>query len=440
MSYLQWKTEPVSPPGVPPSYIDDWLLRSDDIPGNAIITNDNLLYDEQPTCAESASKLLEELNGLKEGPANHHPGHPVASLTDDYFAEPLPNWFEENINFNIDLSLYNEGNSFIQENTPFTKCVPQHTPQKHLQDQISLDQQFEDILDSISECFPNEGGSIRQCFPNEGGSLSQIQDEFYTLTPPITPANAYHEEEFTFMNHVPENFLVEPKNELNASLEDNFSNSPTSEHEYEQMDVECDVSNVEEKEESEGEEEGWMLNSQLPAIDSSSASTPENMIDESEDDTQEPWAEELASSPLCNDTTLTEVKEEVQTGDESPSTIVSEETLSSEDLSDDPDWDSPICKKAKSKKASTEVRKTRKPYVKISSAEERKVRKKEQNKKAATRYRMKKKMQAMGVFGEEQELLDENMELKGKVSELRQEVSIMKKLMRDLFRAKGLMK
>lgn len=79
-----------------------------------------------------------------------------------------------------------------------------------------------------------------------------------------------------------------------------------------------------------------------------------------------------------------------------------------------------------------------KPYGRP-TVEDKKVRKKEQNKNAATRYRQKKKAEIKEIVGEEQELADYNDNLQDQVKELSREIGYLKGLMRDLFRAKGLM-
>ncbi|XP_046403300.1 cyclic AMP-dependent transcription factor ATF-4 isoform X2 [Ischnura elegans] len=71
--------------------------------------------------------------------------------------------------------------------------------------------------------------------------------------------------------------------------------------------------------------------------------------------------------------------------------------------------------------------------------DDRKERKKEQNKNAATRYRQKKKAEAEEVFMEEKEMEDKNNELRAKAADLAKEVSYLKKLMREMFKARGML-
>uniref|UniRef100_A0A1B6E4Z1 BZIP domain-containing protein n=1 Tax=Clastoptera arizonana TaxID=38151 RepID=A0A1B6E4Z1_9HEMI len=101
----------------------------------------------------------------------------------------------------------------------------------------------------------------------------------------------------------------------------------------------------------------------------------------------------------------------------------------------DPEWkpdplmDSKVLKK----------RRITKPYSRT-PPEEKKIRKKEQNKNAATRYRMKKKAEVEEILGEEKSLMDKNEQLKTDMHELAREIKYLKSLMKDVFKAKGLIK
>ncbi|XP_015182769.1 PREDICTED: activating transcription factor of chaperone [Polistes dominula] len=113
--------------------------------------------------------------------------------------------------------------------------------------------------------------------------------------------------------------------------------------------------------------------------------------------------------------------------------------ISSEDsTSDDPDW---IADTSCNKKQSISIGKKNrcKPYS-HPTVEDKKVRKKEQNKNAATRYRQKKKQEIKDILGEEHELTECNEKLQGQVKDLQREIGYLKGLMRDLFKAKGLIK
>lgn len=82
-------------------------------------------------------------------------------------------------------------------------------------------------------------------------------------------------------------------------------------------------------------------------------------------------------------------------------------------------------------------RKRVKPYSRTST-EDKKSRKKEQNKNAATRYRLKKKAEVEEILEEERNLQKKNEELENKIGDVQREIKYLKGLMRDLFKAKGL--
>lgn len=85
----------------------------------------------------------------------------------------------------------------------------------------------------------------------------------------------------------------------------------------------------------------------------------------------------------------------------------------------------------------TKTRKRTKPYSR-NTVEDKKSRKKEQNKNAATRYRLKKKAEVEEILMEERHLIDKNNTLGTKITDLQREIKYLKGLMRDLFKAKGL--
>jgi cyclic AMP-dependent transcription factor ATF-4 len=114
---------------------------------------------------------------------------------------------------------------------------------------------------------------------------------------------------------------------------------------------------------------------------------------------------------------------------------------SGEEMCDDPEWiptsvqlTPPVCLKNGRKRGGGT-----KPYSRP-GIEEKRMRKKEQNKNAATRYRQKKKAEIEEILGEEKGLEETNAELQLKVSDLSREIKYLKGLMRDLFKAKGLIK
>lgn len=133
----------------------------------------------------------------------------------------------------------------------------------------------------------------------------------------------------------------------------------------------------------------------------------------------------------------------------SPCTSSNASSISSEDSVDDPDWSfesadsSPSTVGRCSSSAGGPLRQGRrasnKPYSRPNT-EDKRVRKKEQNKNAATRYRQKKKQEIKEILGEEQELVNKNEKLQTQLKDVQREIGYLKGLMRDLFKAKGLLK
>lgn len=124
----------------------------------------------------------------------------------------------------------------------------------------------------------------------------------------------------------------------------------------------------------------------------------------------------------------------------SPCTSSGGSYISSEDSVDDPDWILEPERRTLKQAACVSGKNSRhRPYSRP-TIEDKKVRKKEQNKNAATRYRQKKKQEIKEILGEERELTEHNEKLQNQVKDLQREIGYLKGLMRDLFRAKGLMK
>ncbi|KAL3877904.1 hypothetical protein ACJMK2_035546 [Sinanodonta woodiana] len=92
------------------------------------------------------------------------------------------------------------------------------------------------------------------------------------------------------------------------------------------------------------------------------------------------------------------------------------------------------CKVSKSKKSRHEPYCTE--YVQVGRKEKKKV----QNKNAATRYRLKKRAEKQALQSDESILVEKNKDLKEKVESLQREISYMKDLMAEIYKAKGLKK
>lgn len=87
---------------------------------------------------------------------------------------------------------------------------------------------------------------------------------------------------------------------------------------------------------------------------------------------------------------------------------------------------------------SKQAKQKRKPRQNRRSPEDRQSRKKEQNKSAANRYRQKKKAEIEILQDEERELQKQNDKLRSQCNDICREVKYIKSLLRDAFKAKGL--
>lgn len=110
---------------------------------------------------------------------------------------------------------------------------------------------------------------------------------------------------------------------------------------------------------------------------------------------------------------------------------------SSGNSSDDPDWSPDESKLILNSSLAQKRSRRNRPYT--TGTEDRKNRKKEQNKNAATRYRLKKKAEVEEILTEERQLQKENEDLENNISDIQREIKYIKGLMKDLFKAKGLL-
>lgn len=157
--------------------------------------------------------------------------------------------------------------------------------------------------------------------------------------------------------------------------------------------------------------------------------------------------ENISLSPLGGDVAndLAVVDEYVRSHAEdipspsSPCTSSGGSCISNEDSTDDPDWSFESERKSLKHSVYDSSKNRHKPYSRP-SVEDKKVRKKEQNKNAATRYRQKKKQEIKEIEGEERELTEYNEKLKNQLEDVQRQIGYLKGLMRELFKAKGLLK
>lgn len=120
------------------------------------------------------------------------------------------------------------------------------------------------------------------------------------------------------------------------------------------------------------------------------------------------------------------------------SSCFSPRSEASSSITDDSDWtmkSSPTIATALKNK---QAKQKRKPRINRRSPEDRQSRKKEQNKSAANRYRLKKKAEIEILLDEERDLIKRNETLQSQYQEVGREVKYIKSLLRELFKAKGL--
>ncbi|XP_011637792.1 activating transcription factor of chaperone isoform X1 [Pogonomyrmex barbatus] len=360
-----WKYEPVSPSGTPPLEVDEDLFlfndQSVDVSNNAA---EIVMYDDQPSRAQVAKKLLEELDEwIKE--------------------EPFSDWLEEK----VELPIYDQLLENSQTKSPsIIYPIIVKASQQHHHHQQQQQQQHHDNTQTLLQEFETVLGDVEACH-------QIVPPNSSTLTPPQSPPHkAINVDTQLLVTLQP----VQPLFDGNQSI---YNIVPTEEPLY-------------------------------------------------ANDTPRQWnAEDISLSPLGGDDVandLAVVDEYVRSHTKdipSPSSPCSSggSCTSAEDSADDPDWSFETERRNFKQSVHDSSKHRHKPYSR-SSLEDKKVRKKEQNKNAATRYRQKKKQEIREIQGEERELTEQNEKLKNRVKEIEQEIKYLKGFMRDLLKAKGLLK
>ncbi|CAL7943291.1 unnamed protein product [Xylocopa violacea] len=347
-----WKFEPVSPSGtLSNEFEDDWFLFDDKSVDPTKKVAEPVTYEDHPTRAQVATKLLEKLDEwIKE--------------------EPFSDWLEEKIELPIFEELPVSENGQIKSTTynEITKVPPQDDTQ-------TLLQEFETVLGDVEAC--------HQIVPSSTS----------TLTPPQSPPS--HK-----ALNVDTQLLVtlQPVQPLYSNQQSVYGMVIPEEKSYaNEVPVQWNTKNV----------------------------------------PLDPLNTDVAHDLAVVDEYVRLYTEDIPPS--SPCTSSGGSYTSSEDSVDDPDWILESGRKSTKQSTYVSTRNRQKPYSRP-SIEDKKVRKKEQNKNAATRYRQKKKQEIKEILGEERELTDHNEKLKNQVTDLQREIGYLKGLMRDLLKAKGLIK
>ncbi|KOC70543.1 Activating transcription factor of chaperone [Habropoda laboriosa] len=351
---LSWKFEPVSPNGTLSNEIeDDWLLFDDKSSVDPTKKDiEHVLYEDNPTRAQVATKLLEELDEwIKE--------------------EPFSDWLEEKIELPIfeELPVPENGQIKPTSYNEIVKASQQDDAQTLLQELVTT------ALGDVEAC--------HQIVPSSSSTLTPPQSP-----PPHKPLNVDTQLLVTLQP-------VQPLYSNHQSIYDVVI--PEEKSYVNEVPVQWNTKNI--------------------PLDPLNTDVTHDLA---------LWDEYV---PLYT--------EDIPPS--SPCTSSGGSYTSSEDSVDDPDWILESGKKNTKQSTCVSSKNRQKPYSRP-IIEDKKVRKKEQNKNAATRYRQKKKQEIKEIIGEERELTDHNEKLKNQVMDLQREIGYLKGLMRDLFKAKGLIK
>lgn len=426
---MLWKVEPLSPSGTPPLDIDEEWFTFDEKP---VVFKSNgeesTLYEESLTRAQVATKFLEELelkNWIKE--------------------ESFADWFEQK----IDLPIFEElpapecgqNRPVIYPNVSKLQHQQQH---QHQHVVVAIEQPI-DATQTLLREFETVLGDVEACHQiTAPGVIS-------TLTPPQSPPPLVKHLTVQHQQRVIGHQQQQPQSaHLLVSLQPLHHQSQAAfvyeqQHQQHHKDSAVPVQ---------------AQDQQQPQTYTLPLSEPiEHQIDDQ-------WnAETLSLAPLVHPkdlaNELAKVEELVRTCAEnavtsgsssstsgssppaSPCSSSNASCISSEDSTDDPDWSyepsAPVTSSHRGRPSQSRAGRRSKPYSRT-TVEDKRVRKKEQNKNAATRYRQKKKQEIKEILTEEQELNGRNEKLKAQVTDLQREIGYLKGLMRDLFKAKGLIK
>ncbi|PNF27859.1 Activating transcription factor of chaperone [Cryptotermes secundus] len=435
-SCWQWKVEPVSPSGFPDldsEVAHAWGLFDEDVQQqnkpNDITTHKQERLD-QPTRAELASKLLQDLDEwIKEEPFSDW----LEEKIDLPIFEELPSFesrsYGHSLRGGVDVSSKSLPTATVLSFTsiPSTIHAPAEvktvqTPQIVVpQDTQSLLREFETVFDEVelthgtltppqsppvpiyTNVIPEDpkGGeliTLQQMVPIQ--PFQPIPSALSTLKMPLTPL-------------VPVIHCTEQKETL-LSLEQIAPETPSPD-----------------------------LVQELAAVDELVRTRVEDLVDIGSGlCIPDPW-ESCSSGNVSSSSPGGESEGETLT-EAPPSPCTSSSSGSScdvaEETCDDPEWiPTSVQLPAPDRLKNGRKRGGTKPYSRP-GIEEKRLRKKEQNKNAATRYRQKKKAEIEEILSEEKDLEDTNAELQLKVSDLSREIKYLKGLMRDLLKAKGLIK
>lgn len=437
----EWKQEPESPPQNIYEESDSWFFNDDLATSNDYTTfKSNLLLDPSIkdeaasplSKAEVVNKLLEDLDELDQ-------------LDDFIKEETFSSWLEEKIDLpifeNIPIepaAVFQQPRLKVEELKPISN-FPQNlqiVPQ-NLQPQINTNIQLN-----------QSGGNTVMPAENTNIFLQDFENVYPEMThdqltppqsPPLTPCVSPTEQVLTQLNPIPASTFQILQNTTptlyyqqatGAPIVLQSNNIPQHQlHQLVQHQIAQQAANVEAAPAAPLNVERLPQTPQpdvaieLAYVEELVRSRVENMV--------ESW-NNSASSNSVNSSSIVH----------SPGSPSSCSSSGFSEYSSDPEWipepvhhtasgDSLVSKPSRGRKRAG------KPYSRI-GPEDKKSRKKEQNKNAATRYRLKKKAEIEEILTEEKKLSETKQQLKTNVLDLQREIKCLKGLMRDLFKAKGL--
>ncbi|XP_069701530.1 activating transcription factor of chaperone isoform X2 [Periplaneta americana] len=439
LSSWPWKEEPVSPVGFPDldyEVADTWRLFEDEKVQQHEKTQKTTHKQEkpaEPSRAEVASKLLQDLDEwIKE--------------------EPFSDWLEEKIDLPIfaevqglESRIYNQNFQDGIENCKPMSHGPTLVPVMTVSPIISTPSELKS-LPVPQMMVPQDTQTLLREFETVFG---EVEMNHGTLTPPQSPPIP------TYTNIIPET----PKTAELITLQQMVpiqsfqSLQPAQPPLNMKMPISSLVPIIYASERKENllplveqmvpQTPSPELVRELAVVDELVRTRVEGLVDiGGSDGIPDPW-ESCSSGNVSGASSGAESEGETSAvSPPSPCTSSSGSSYGSgEEMCDDPEWiptsiqlPTSGCMKNGRKRAGIS-----KPYSRP-GVEEKRIRKKEQNKNAATRYRQKKKAEIEEILSEEKDLEEKNSELQLKVSDLSREIKYLKGLMRDLFKAKGLIK
>lgn len=376
------------------------------------------------TRAEVATNILKDLEKLGDMSFKNH-------------ADFGGNWMEESVN----LELFEELSEFAYD--------PPSSPESYTNETI---QSSYPVISSQSPSHLSEvslhNGSLQQSSSEYvSEDFDQLKAEFQAILESLPTDPGTYGEVINIIG-IPTTLVGDeeliPLDYADNSLEDNMG-----------VEMEMEVNSIEDDPTYLIDEQD-VYKMEDDSIDlSNEPSSPEDSVNEDEDDIEANTAEKILDALLQGDLQVAESYIPVTVAQSPPLVCISDnsstsyisENSSTSYTSDAEEYILPV-KKVKAvapktiKKLKTE-RRGRKPASNKKSlayVSDKALRKKEQNKTAATRYRQKKKMETHVILDQEAQLQSEHDELAKQKEDLYRQIVMVKQLLREVVQAKKVTK